>query len=217
MPDLAFHVENATPVRNAAAPLLAFRLGINDQADPPTSIQSIALRCQIRIETTRRRYKPGEQEKLVDLFGEPARWSETLRAMLWTHTQITVPAFAGSTAIDLPVPCTYDFNVAATKYFYGLENGEVPLVLLFSGTTFLIGPQGRLQIEQISWQKEATYRLPVSVWQAMMNEYYPNSVWLCLRRDVFDQLYRYKSQYALPTWESALERLLSAEAGETHQ
>jgi hypothetical protein len=212
MPDLTFHVEDAKPMANAAAPLLAFRLHIEEKGGGTTPIQNIALRCQIRIEATRRRYSPAEQERLMDLFGEPARWSQTLQAMLWTHIQITVPPFAGSTTVEMPVPCSYDFNVAATKYFYGLEDGEVPLLLLFSGTIFLAGTHGGLQIEPISWKKEAPYRLPVAVWQAMMDHYYPNTAWLCLRRDVFDRLYRYKSRHALPTWESALERLLPAGA-----
>jgi hypothetical protein len=130
--------------------------------------------------------------------------------MLWTHTQVVVPAFTGSTVVDLPVPCTYDFNVAATKYFYGLSDGEVPLCLLFSGTIFFAGASGALQIAQIGWDREVNFRLPIRVWQDMMEQYYPNSAFLCLRRDVFDRLYRYKSRHALPTWEQALERLLPA-------
>jgi hypothetical protein len=200
---------------HAAAPLLSFRLRINDTGAGQTPIHNIALLCQVRIEAARRRYNPAEQERLLELFGEPARWSETLRAMLWTHTQVTVPPFTASATVELPVPRSYDFNLAATKYFYGLENGEVPLLLLFSGTIFLAGPSGGLQIAQIPWDKEATYRLPVGVWKAMMDYYYPNSAWLCLHRDAFDRLYRYKRQHGLPTWEQTLERLLPAEEGGT--
>lgn len=213
MPNLDFEVESAEPVRNAASPLLSFRLRISERGGGQTPIHNIALQCQIRIETARRRYTAAEQERLGDLFGEPARWSQTLRAMLWTHTQVTVPPFTGSTAVDLPVPCSYDFNLAATKYFYGLEDGEVPLLLLFSGTIFLAGEHGSLQVAQISWETEATYRLPIAVWKAMMDHYYPNSAWLCMHRDLFDRLYRYKRRHSLPTWEQALERLLAAEDG----
>ncbi len=42
-----------------------------------------------------------------------------------------------------------------------------------------------------------------------MNLYYPNIAWLCLRKDIFDQLTQYKSRAGLPTWEQTLERLLS--------
>jgi hypothetical protein len=211
VPDLNFAVDRAEPVLYSASPLLNFKLRIaaEDEATP-TPIPAVALRCQIRIEPTRRRYTPPSQERLLDLFGEPERWGQTLRAMLWTHTSLVVPQFTGSTRVDLPVPCTYDFNVAATKYFYALEDGEVPLCLLFSGTIFYVNDDGFLQVSQISWEKEANYRLPVQVWKEMMAHYYPNSAWLCLNQDVFDRLYQYKSHRGLPSWEQALTTLLDA-------
>jgi hypothetical protein len=212
MPDLAFEVEKAEPVPLAAGPMLRFKLRISQPAGPGmVPIHSIALRCQIRIEPGRRPYGPGEQEQLRDLFDRPERWSQTLRGLLWTHTLVVVPPFTQDTVVDLPVPCTYDFNVAATKYFDGLEAGEVPLSLLFSGTIFYENDEGGLQVSQISSEKEAAFRLPVRVWKDMMNIYYPNTAWLCLRKDVFDQLYRYKRRHGLPTWEEAIERLLLRE------
>ena len=51
------------------------------------------------------------------------------------------PARSRST---LPVPLTYDFEVATAKYFHGLEDGEIPLLLLFSGTIFVKGETGLL-------------------------------------------------------------------------
>jgi len=128
--------------------------------------------------------------------------------MLWTHASTVVTPFQGSALVELPVTCTFDFNVAATKYFAGLEDGEVPLIMLFSGTVFYEADEGALQVSQISWDKEAKYQLPVSVWQEMMNFYYPNSAWLSLRRDVFDRLNQYKMRRGIPTWEGALESLL---------
>jgi hypothetical protein len=192
--------------------LLSFKLRVtNAQRDEP--IHTVALRCQIQIEATRRRYNEREQERLLDLFGEPERWGQTLRTTLWTHTSMVVKPFEGSTLVELPVPCTFDFNVAATKYFAGLEDGEVPLLLLFSGTIFYEAADGALQVSQISWEKEAKYRLPLRVWQEMMDFYYPNSAWLSLRRDVFDRLARYKMRRGIPTWEQALESLLNVDRG----
>lgn len=211
MPDLNFNVEGAEAVPFAASPLLAFKLRIVN-ANAEESIQTVALRCQIQIETTRRHYNASEQERLLDLFGEPERWGQTLRTTLWTHASVIVTSFNGSTLVDLPVPCTFDFNVAATKYFAALEEGEVPLVLLFSGTVFYEAADGALQVEQISWEREAKYRLPVDVWNKMMDIYYPNTAWLCLRRDVFDRLSAYKMHRGIPTWEQALENLLKSDA-----
>ena len=172
------------------------------------SIQAVSLQCQLRIEPGRRRYTPAEQGKLVDLFDRPARWGQTLRPLLWTHASVGIGPFTDSILVDLPVPCTYDFNVAITKYFYALEDGEIPVTLLFSGTVFHSGEDGALQVAQIPWDREAAFRLRVSVWKQMMEQYYPNSAWLCLRKDVFDRLYQYKSQQGIPTWEQTLESLL---------
>ena len=209
MPDLNFQVESAEALPFAAAPLLIFKLRVTN-ADAGEPIQTVALRCQIQIEPTRRRYDSQEQERLLDLFGEPERWGQTLRTMLWTHASIVVTPFTGSTVVDLPVPCTFDFNVGAAKYFAGLEDGEVPLCLLFSGTIFYETDDGTLQVAQISWEKETKYRLPVRVWREMMDHYYPNSAWLCLRRDVFDRLYQHKMRRGIPTWEQTIESLLPA-------
>ena len=209
MPDLAFAVENVVADADAAAPLLLLGVRITC-ADPAVEVQSVALRCQVQIEATRRRYGPAEQARLVDLFGEPDRWSRTLRTLLWTHTSAVVPSFTGSTLVKLPVPCTFDFNVAATKYFHSLEQGEIPVSLQFSGTIFYAAGDGSLQVAQIPWDKEATYRLPVAVWHEMMSIFYPNGAWLRLRRDIFERLLEYKAQRGIPTWEGTIESLLAA-------
>jgi hypothetical protein len=208
VPDLSFEVVESGPQPYAAAPLLIFRLAVSN-AEPEEPVHTVALRCQIQIEPTRRHYGDGDKERLLDLFGEPHRWGQTLKTMLWTHTSVVVSSFRGGTVVELPVPCTFDFNIAATKYFAGLEDGEVPLCLQFSGTVFYENDRGTLQVAQIPWSKEARYRMPVGVWRAMMETYYPNSAWLCLRRDVFDRLSRYKRARGLPTWEQTLEGLLA--------
>lgn len=207
MPELNFEIFEAEALPFAASPQLSFKLGIANAKESET-IHTISLQCQIMIESVRRRYSPAEQAHLRDLFDEPERWSDTLRTMLWTHSSVTVSSFTGNTTVNLPVECTYDFNIAATKYFAGLEEGEVPLLLQFSGTYFYAGENGMLQASQIPWTKETKFRLPVRVWQEMMEIYYPNSSWLQLRRDVFDQLHRYKIRHAIPTFEQVLERLL---------
>jgi len=210
MPNLNFQVEGAEALIYAALPQLAFRLAVTN-ADVDEAIHTVALRCQIQIEATRRQYIPDDQQSLTDLFGEPHRWNQTLRSLLWTHASVVVPAFRGSTSVDLPVPCSFDFNAAATKYFHGVSEGDIPLCLQFSGTVFYACPDGGLQVAPISWDKEAHHRLPVSVWRDMMDSFYPNSAWLSLRRDVFERLYQYKVRHGAPTWEQAFEELLAVE------
>jgi hypothetical protein len=208
MPDLTINVEKAVPVPFAVSPTIAFDLRV-DNLDPSEAIHTVVLRAQIQIEVTRRRYTAADQEGLTDLFGAPERWGQTLRSMLWTHASVVVPAFTGSTTVSVPIPCTFDFNVAATKYFGALADGDVPLCLMFSGTVFYGDHTGAVQVSPISWEKETRFRLPVAVWKEMMEHYYPNSAWLCLRKDAFDALYQYKVRNGIPTWEEAIEAILA--------
>ena len=136
MPDLQFTIEGADVIPHAATPLLAFKMRVVNRPDEET-IHSIVMRAQIQIEVTRRKYDANEQARLEDLFGEPGRWGQTLRSMLWTHASVVVPRFNGSVTVEIPVPCTFDFNVAATKYFHGLTRGDLPLCFQFSGTVFI--------------------------------------------------------------------------------
>lgn len=214
MPDLDFKIEGAEAAVFSATPQIMFKLRLAN-VDPIEIIQSIALRCQIQMEVTRRRYSVQEQKQLRDLFGEPERWSQTLRPLLWTHVNANIPLFRDLTVVDIPVPCTFDFNVAATKYFHGLDDGEVPLCVMFSGTVFYAREGGHMQVAPIPWSKEARFNLPVKIWRDMMDAHYPNSAWLCLQRDVFDRVHEYKVHHGIPTWEKALESLLeTAEAKE---
>lgn len=216
MPDLSFRVVGAEAVPFAAQPLLSLKLQV-ENADQEETIHNVVLRAQIHIEAPRRQYTPEEKKRLLDLFGQPERWSQTLKPMLWTHASTVVQPFTGTTACDLQIPCTFDFNVAATKYFGAVSEGDVPLNLLFSGSIFHAGPEGTLHIAPIPWNKESRFRLPVRVWREMMDVYYPNSAWLYLRRDVFERLHQYKMQCGIPTWEQFFEGLLAAEAEPVRQ
>lgn len=206
MPDLRFQVENVSATPNSATPQLSFKVRITNAEQQ--SIHSIALRAQVQIEPVRRRYSDEEKIQLRELFGEPEQWSKSLQPLLWTNANVNVPGFHGETVIDIPVPCTFDFNAAMTKYIYGLEGGELPTSLLFSGTVFYAGASGGLQVAQIPWDREASYRLPVQVWKEMMDRYYPNRAILSLRRDVFDRLYEFKLQNRIATWDQVFERML---------
>jgi hypothetical protein len=209
MPDLGITVESAEVVPFAASPTLAFKLRVAN-SDPAETIHTVVLRSQIQIEVTRRRYTALDQERLRDLFGEPERWGQTLRNLLWTNTSAVIPQFTGVTTVDLHVPCTFDFSIATTKYFNGLADGDIPVLLMFSGTVFYADDAGALRAAPVSWDKEAKFRLPLKVWKDMMDVYYPNTAWLCLRRDVFEELHRFKVDRGLPTWEQAFEIMLAS-------
>ena len=209
MPDLNFKVTGVEPAARGLVPLVHFHLEVTNSPETEL-IQAVMLQAQVQIQSGHRSYESEEKEKLADLFGTPDRWGQTLRNRLWAHTNTTVRSFERKTEAVLPIQCTYDLNVTATKYFYALKEGEVPLLFLFSGTIFYAGPDGRLQVQQISWDKECTYPMPVQIWQELMEHHYPNSTWLALQRQVFEKLYAYKRSQGLPTWEQTIERLLAA-------
>ncbi|HYC62465.1 MAG TPA: DUF6084 family protein [Thermoanaerobaculia bacterium] len=210
MPDLHFAVDGIQAFANAAVPTLGVRLRVtNVQGD---AVQHVALQTQIQIEPVFRSYTAEEQVRLRDLFDDPSRWGDTLKPLFWTRVDIVIPAFEEATTIELPVPCSFDFNIAATKYFGGVQRGEIPLRLLFSGTVFYRSPAGGLQIARIPWDREAECRLPVDEWQRMRDLYYPNEAWLPLRRDVFERLHAYKTRGAFPTWDDAVVAMLEAKA-----
>jgi Family of unknown function (DUF6084) len=210
MTSLAFEVVGARPEPHAALPTIMFRMRATE-ADG-RRIHAVALRCQIRIEPQRRRYEHEEEGRLYELFGETPQWGDSLRPFLWTHVSTTVGGFDGSTEFDLPVECTYDFDVAAAKYLHALAEGDVPLILLFSGTVFTPGASG-FSAEPLSWSSEALYKLPVAVWRSVMDLYFPNSAWIRLGRSTLDSLQRYRAGRGLPTWDQAFGQLLK-EAGE---
>jgi hypothetical protein len=213
MPDLEFSIEGVEAVPYAAVPTLGFRLRVRNTI-PDEPVRNVALQVQLQIEPAQRAYTSGEKERLNELFGDPSRWGQTLKTLLWARTSLFIGPFAGETVVELPVQCTFDFNVAATKYFAGLENGFIPVTLLFSGTVFY-EDEGLLQIGQISWSREATHRLPAAVWRSMMDLYYPNTAWLALERPVFERLLARKSRQGLGTIERTLDQLLdAAEAAE---
>jgi hypothetical protein len=209
VPELVFDCTGARADRFAVVPQMMMTLRISETSGQ--RVEAIALRCQMRIEPARRRYNDEEAERLNDLFGETQRWADTLKPLQFTNVSIMVPGFTGATEIDLPVPLTYDMEIGATRYFAGLDEGEVPLLLLFSGTVFCV-IDGKMSVTQVPWSKEASYRLPVTVWRAAVDAHFPGSGWIRLSTATLDELLRFKAGRALPTFEATVAALLAGAA-----
>ncbi|GIH04862.1 hypothetical protein Rhe02_29290 [Rhizocola hellebori] len=206
MGELSFECVGARATPHAAVPTLTLRLRVTERTG--VRVGAIALRCQIQILPAQRRYSAKEGQRLHDLFGDPSRWGETLKPLHLTTLTVMVPTFSDSIEIDIPIPCSYDLEVAGSRYFASLDDGLVPMLLLFSGTVFHQGPTGLL-IEQVPWHCECAYRLPVAVWREIMDMYFPDAGWLRLRRDTLDALAAFKSSRALVTWNEAVQALLA--------
>jgi hypothetical protein len=217
MPDLVFSIGDVGAMAYAACPTVAANLLIsNSPADE--DIQSISLNCQVQIQPLGRQYTAMEEARLLELFGERERWGQTMKPLHWTNVVLKVPPFRGKTKIELALPCSLEFDVAANKYFYGLEAGSIALTVMFSGTVFYTNEEDAIQIAQIPWDREARFQLPVAAWKDAIAAHYPETAWIRIPHDVFDRLYRYKVSRGIPTWQRAIERLLNeserAEASE---
>ena len=191
----------------AATPQLTARLRIEESSGQ--TIHAIALRCQVRIEPQRRGYSEEDVAGLLSLFGERERWSQTLKPFLWMQTGTMVQGFTGITETDLALPCSYDFEVTGSRYLNAVGEGTVPLSLMFSGTVFTRGTNG-FGVQQVPWDCDTTYQLPVETWRQVIDFYYPNSGWIRMDRDVITELASYRSRHGLTTWEETMRRLLAS-------
>jgi hypothetical protein len=203
IPAVSFSVAGAARVEHAAVPTLGFRLSI--ASDAP--VRSLLLDVQVRIAARRRAYDEPAHERLFELFGPVPDWGTTLHTFLWTRATLVVPPFAAETEVELPVACSYDLEVAASRYLDALSDGDVPLELLFSGSVFYMDGD-RLQTARLSWESEAEYALPVQVWKDTMERYFRGTAWVRLGKESFDRLSAYKSRNALATWDDAVDALL---------
>jgi Family of unknown function (DUF6084) len=205
-PELSFGVQGAARVEHAAAPALAFTIAV--AAPAGVAIRSVLLDVQLQIAARRRSYDEASHTRLFEVFGPVAGWGATLRTLLWTRTTLVIPPFTGATTAALHVPCSYDMDVLATRYLDALDDGEVPLEFLFSGTVFYAGPGGMLQVARISWDREAGFRLPVALWRETLDRHFAGTAWLRLGKERYDRLAAYKARHALPTWDDAVDALL---------
>jgi hypothetical protein len=212
MSAISFTIVDIFAEQYAATPQLTARLRIEEGTGQ--TIHAIALRCQVRIEPQKRPYDVSDETGLRALFGDRDRWADTLKPFLWMQAGAMVQGFTDITEVDLALPCTYDFDLTGSRYLHAVGDGEIPIVLLFSGTIFTRGTNG-FGVEQVPWDCEAAYRLPVSVWHQMIDSYYPNSGWLRLDRDVLTELADFRSQHGLMTWEETVSVLLAARNGVT--
>ena len=207
---LEFEVLGAEPIEYSAAPGVRFRLRVTEPQG--REIYTIALSAQIQIDPARRTYDDETRERLVELFGAPERWGATTHAFQWAQVETLVPSFTDATEFTLDVSCTYDLEVAASKYFYSLPDGEVPLTFHFNGTVLYAGEQERLQVILVPWSCSAPWRMPVEVWRRTIANHYPAGSWIRLDEDTLAELLRDKARRGDYSFDDTVRRLLR-EAG----
>jgi Family of unknown function (DUF6084) len=203
-----FAVNGVSWVQDAAAPTLRFELAVTETSG--REVFTMALTAQINIDPARRSYDEQTRAALVELFGPPERWAATTQSFVWAHASTLVPSFTGATTFGLPVPCTYDLELAAAKYFYSLPDGEVPLSFHFTGSVLHRGDAGQLQVVLVPWTCSADWRMPIATWRAMMDRHYPNGAWVRLHADTVEALGRRKARRGLPSYDACIADLLES-------
>ena len=206
LPEPQFQVLGAGARRHAATPALEFQVHVSEESG--RQVYAIALSAQVMIEPARRRYDRPTQERLEELFGPPERWAATTRSLLWHKAETLVPAFTGATTFRLAVPCSFDMELVATKYFYSLPSGEVPLGFNFNGTIYYRADDGRLQMTLVPWSCSTEFRLPVATWRELMEHHYPRRAWVGVRDETLEALQREKLARGLPTLDDTVAALL---------
>lgn len=210
MSRLAFEVVDAYAERYAASPAIRLRVAVRDDGEP---IDAIALRVRAQVEPAFRTYSAEEEVQLQEIFGARERWAASVRPLQWIDTGVTTGAFERETVFEVPLPCSYDMQVAAAKYSSALHGGDIPLRLLFTGTVFRAGSNG-FSVEMLPWNLECTARLPVALWNEAMNASFPDHAWIRIDRTTFRALRRYRAERAFYSWEDAFSHLLAERAGD---
>jgi uncharacterized protein DUF6084 len=205
IPAPEFLVTAAGHLTYAAAPTMVFATVAREHAG--IEIQSMSLSVQVMIDPARRGYDGETRTRLAELFGPPASWAPSTQGVSWARVAATVARFTGETVFGLEVPCTYDLEVAATKYFYALGDGVAPLSFHFYGTIFYTATDGRLQMTPVPWSSSAQFAMPVSAWRAMIAEHYPGGGWLRLGEDTLAALNRRRASRGL-TFDRCVQELL---------
>ena len=208
IPQPEFAITSAAHLAFAAAPTMIFSATATDRSEQ--EIQSIALTAQVMIDPSRRGYDPETRERLAELFGPPASWTPSTQGLAWARVAAVIPGFSGSTSFALELPCTYDLEVAAAKYFYALQDGSVPLSFHFNGTIFYRGDDGRLQMTPVPWSASAQFGMPVSAWRAMITEHYPGGGWIRVSDETLAALNARRAERGLPSFDACVSELLDA-------
>jgi hypothetical protein len=206
VPDPEFAITGVAHLAHAAAPTLVFSGTVADASG--REIQSLALTVQVMVDPSRRSYDPATRERLAELFGPPATWAPSASGLHLARLTALVPGFTGSAALALEVPCTYDLEVAAAKYFYALPSGVVPMSFHFNGTVYYRGPEGRLQVVPVPWSASARFRMPLAAWRAMIDEHYPGGGWVRLGSETLTALNARRAAHGLPTFDACVAALL---------
>jgi Family of unknown function (DUF6084) len=212
VPAPEFAVTGAAHLPFAATPTMRFEAAVTEPEG--VAVQSIALTAQVMIDPARRGYDPETRERLAELFGPPSSWAPSTSGLAWARVAAAVPGFTGSATFAMEVPCTYDLEVAAAKYFYAVQDGLVPLSFHFNGNVFYRGdePTHPLMVVPVTWSSTAQYSMPIATWRAMIAEHYPGGGWIRVGDETLAALNDRRGARGLSSFDACVRELLELDA-----
>jgi hypothetical protein len=204
--DPVFTVLDVEGVARAVVPTLRFLMHVSDPSG--REVHAAALSVQLMIDPARRAYDDATRARLTELFGAPERWGATTHSFPWARVDVLVPAFTGATGFALDVPCPYDLELAAEKYFYALPDGEVPLSFHLTGMFLLRGEHDRLAVHPVPWSSNVRWRMPVAAWKGAIAELYPGGGWIRLAPETLEALAARRAAGGHHSFDGAVAALL---------
>ena len=170
--------------------------------------------CQVKIEPQRRHYGDAEVARLYELFGETAA--------------------VGRLAAAVPVDPRRRHRARLRRHHRGRPADRVHVRLRGGGGQVPPRPRRRGRCPScccspapsspgaapasspspISWQAEASYRLPVATWRAVMDRYFPGSGWVRVEpRHARPAAARSRPARALTGWDDAFDAPVQGSGG----
>jgi hypothetical protein len=206
LPEPQFWVLDCAALPHTAAPTLSFTLRAKDTTG--LEVYTVALTTQVHLEASSRPHDAETREALQDVFGEPERWNDTARSVIWAKRDLLVPSFTGSTTFELQLPCDTDLELATTRYLEAVPDGEAPLAFHFSGSIFYRGAHDRMQLTMVPWHSTAQFRLPLATWRKAVGD---RGGLVRVSDETFDALKRYRLERGLPSLGAAVSELVEGE------
>ena len=210
--DVSFAVLDVAPEPYTVSPVLTVRVGVTaggPAASRPGARDRAALpgphRAAAPVVLRRRSGRPDGPVRARE------RWANTQRTFLWQHCTAMVPGIHRQHDATLPLDCTYDFEVAAAKYLHALRDGACRSNSC-SAERFSSNSERGFSVQQVPWDREDRYDMPVGVWRDLIAQHYPNSGWMRLSHETIAELAGYKSGRGLLDFDQAITSLLDATA-----
>jgi hypothetical protein len=202
--ELGFRIVGASPLEHAATPIVC----VHVIAESRAAVRAVVLRCLVVIDPGARAYDANEAAALERVLGPADR--RATAPLVWAQLPQNLPGFEGELGFDLHLPCSLDLRAGGAAYLDAIEDGNVPLTVLFSGTAFVADDAGALSALPIPQTAEARFALPIAVCRDALSRHHGDATLVPVRREILARLRRFAAHRheRTPALDDAIENLL---------